>query len=196
MNEVEKNLIRRLATGNKADFEIVYEEYFITLTRVAFRITGNEDDARDIIQNLFQGLWLNRVSFERVNTDLEAWLKTSVKNASLRHLIKSKRARQNNEVYMQQLDTFAFIDMEEDCNSPTLDEAINQLPPRQREIFTLRKVKKMSHAEIAKKLNISEKTGRNIMVQAYRKLKQILKSNGKLSLWEILLWITLNIMEL
>jgi RNA polymerase sigma factor (sigma-70 family) len=196
MNEVEKNLIRRIAIGSKADFERVYKEYSRTLIRVASRITGDENDACDITHDLFQYLWLNRNLFEQVDTDLKAWLKGCIKNASVKHLAKSKRARQKIKEYVQQQDTLTFIDMEEGPNRSMLHDAIDQLPPRQREIVRLHKLEKMSHADIANKLNISEKTSRNAIVLAYDKLKQIFKSNDTLPLWIIILWVTLNIMEL
>ncbi|MBT1712380.1 sigma-70 family RNA polymerase sigma factor [Fulvivirgaceae bacterium PWU5] len=196
MNEVEKNLIRRIATGSKADFESVYKEYFSTLMRVASRITGNENDAYDITQDLFQHLWRNRDLFGQVDTDLKAWLKVSIKYASIKHLAKDTRAREMIKEYMQQQDTFSFIDMEGDSNTAMLYDAINQLSPRQQEIIRLHKLEEMSHADIANKLNISEKTARNTIVNAYSKLKHIFKSNDTLHLWGIILWVTLNIMEL
>ncbi|MBT1690343.1 RNA polymerase sigma factor [Dawidia soli] len=194
MNEVEINLIRKIAAGDTAAFEVAYKNYFPTLVTAAFRITGSEDDANDIAQNILQNLWSRR-AFLDIHTSLEAWLVTSVKHASYKHILKTKRTQEATEVYTQLLDPFTLSATDADLTRGTVYDAIDKLSPRRREIFTMHKIENKSHPEIAAQLNISIQTVKNTMVDAYKELIPILKAN-KLLLWEIILWVTFNIKEL
>jgi RNA polymerase sigma-70 factor (ECF subfamily) len=63
-----------------------------------------------------------------------------------------------------------------------LDEAINQLPPRTREVFCMSRFEHLNAKEIAERLNLSEQTVKNQLTTALSKLRVLL---GKVSfvLW-------------
>lgn len=171
--------------NKRTDFEDIYISYYSRMKRFAQEYVILEEDAENIVQDVFLELWeqnLNLLSY----TNLFAYLFTSVKNKCidlLRHkavVQKTAEKMQDNyikilQMKVQSLEAFDEQLFSEPDIETVIQNAINSLPEKCREIFILHKIEGIKQKVIAQELRISIKTVENQMAIAYKKLKDMLK---------------------
>ncbi len=159
-NLTDDELMPLLKSGDNIAFAEIFERYWDLLYLHCIRMIRDEDDAKDIVQELFTNLWLKagQITF---NTSLSAYLYTSVRNRIINQ-IEHKRVRTD---YIGSLRDFMnggeVIVNESDRDNELvalIEKEISLLPPKMREIFELSHKEHYSYREIAEKLNISDKT--------------------------------------
>lgn len=155
------------------------------MKRFACRYVLFEEDAENIVQDVFMDLWEKKETLTS-HINLMAWLFTSVKNRCIDHLRKQSTKQQTVETLKEEylttlqmsLDSLEAFDLnlfsEEDIES-ILTKAIDSLPEKCREIFILSKIKGEKQKIIAQKLNISINTVETQIGIAYKKLREELK---------------------
>jgi len=168
-----------------ADFSRIYSIYFPKMVRFAQNYVVSQEEAQNIVQDLFLYLWEHRDTLNAAS-NLNAFLFTLTKNRCidfyrqnrrLNRIIESLDSLQERELLLKmealiQFDEKMFSTQEiEDI----LNNAVNNLPEKCREIFILSRMEGLKHEEIAKKLNISVNTVQNHISKALRKLKTELK---------------------
>ena len=165
-------LLARLQEGCGESFNILYEKYWETVYRNAFRILKSRDKAQDITQDIFVQLWLRRDKLEIAN--IPAYLHTSVRNRVLNFLEKEKYY-----VPIEQLlcdsehrpDDAADLVVLENELLNAYHALVNSLPAQRKKIFHLHYDKGLSTAEIARELNLSRKTVQNQLGRAVSVLR-------------------------
>lgn len=144
-----------------------------------------EEDAENIVQDVFMELWENSALLS-THTNIFAFLFTAVKNRCidfLRRKTLSQKVKDNIQseqsilldIKLQSLEYFDDNMLSSSNIESIVDNAINQLPERCREIFVLNKIEGKKQREIAKILNISIHTVESQMSIANRRLKELLK---------------------
>ncbi|MET6997193.1 RNA polymerase sigma factor [Chitinophaga defluvii] len=127
------------------------------LYRFAFRLLGNEEDAKDIIQDALLKVWHQQERMAELQ-NLEAWCMRIVRNLAL-DKIKSKKYRQADELdkagelpalHQQSPHTVA----EQQDTMKRVHAVINALPEKYRSIIQLRDMEGCSYQEIAEILDI------------------------------------------
>jgi RNA polymerase sigma-70 factor (ECF subfamily) len=147
------------------------------MIRFAREYVPVEEDAENIVQDIFVMLWEKREVLE-IKVSLAPWLFTLVKNRCLdflRHETAGKEFAKEYEakrIALEQLD-YAFSSDEE--LEEILATAINSLPERCRKIFIKSRVEGKKYKEIAAELEISINTVENQMSIALKKLRISLK---------------------
>lgn len=183
---------------DELDFSKVYFIYFPKLVRFAREFVLSTEDAENIIQDIFLYLWEHRELLVTLNNP-NAFLFTLVKNKSIDFLRLKKRMDQKNEKLETVLDKelqlkmYALQQFDENALSnddieTLLNNAINKLPDKCREIFILSRMEGLKYKEIADRLEISTKTVENQISIALRKLKVELKDY--LPLFIFIIWST------
>jgi RNA polymerase sigma-70 factor (ECF subfamily) len=177
---IDHELLVLLRLGDVRAFSAVYDRYFELLFRHALSMLKDEEEVRDVIQNVFSTLWEKHESIE-IHTSLSAYLYASTRHAVLKIIRHSKVAERffNN---MQQLPSDLSSPTEEYLRENELRKIIEteiiRLPPKMREVFTLSRMQDSSHKEIAERLNISENTVKrqvsNALIILRKKLKCII----------------------
>lgn len=169
----------------KPDFSRVYSIYFPKLVRFAREFVLSTEDAENIIQDLFIYLWEHQDLFENLS-NLNAFLFVLVKNRCI-DFIRQKRLvgqkREEFEFVMDkelQLKMYALQQFDENALSVEaveiiLNEAIDRLPEKCREIFILSRMEGLKYKEIAERLHVSTKTVENQIITALKKLRLELK---------------------
>jgi RNA polymerase sigma-70 factor (family 1) len=156
---------------NEADkeFKEIYLRYFAPLFRFAQEYLYSEEDAQNIVQDLFTMLW-ERKEFSKIENH-SAFLYRSVKNKCI-DLLRHRIVAQKNEMqYRLSLDALEEMNLdEEESPEDIMNRKIALLPPKCREIFILSKIKGKRHKEISSMLNISISTIENQMAIAMKKL--------------------------
>lgn len=185
VTEKSLNRNKKLDPGS---FETLFREYFTPLISFARKILGDEDDAREVVHKVFINLWEKREEID-LSTSLKSYLFTSVHNRSL-NVIRDRKKFSAEEVP----DSAGEWDVSAQIESMELEEKINEaleaLPEKCRQIFELNRFDGLKYSEIAAKLEISVKTVENQMSKALKILREKLMKYMTLLLW--LVMFTLN----
>jgi len=168
----------------EGEFSEIYSTYYPKLKRFAKEYVLYEEDAENIVQDIFMYLWENA---DLLNTvlNLNAYLFTLIKHKCIDFLRgqiieknHNKTVQQNFEMEFKltSLKSFTYNALTEENIDKIINEAIDSLPNRCREIFIMSRMDLLKYREIAAQLNISINTVENQMSIALHKLKIKLKN--------------------
>lgn len=181
----DTELIGLMKAGNASAFAEIYRRYVWILHGHAYNKLQDREEARDIVQELFTGLWAKRESIPVV-TNFSGYLYTALRNRIL-NIYSHKRIESD---YITSLQNFldsgeAATDHLVRRNELTrlIEKEILALPPKMREVFELSRKANLSHREIAVQLNLSDKTVKNQVNNALKILRVKLRA---------LIWVLLS----
>jgi RNA polymerase sigma-70 factor (ECF subfamily) len=165
-------------------FEKLFKAHFTALMAFSRRILGNEDDAREVVHQVFIKLWERREQID-LSTSLKSYLFTAVNNTSL-NVIRDRKKFSSEEVPEHAGEWDVSAELESMELEEKIREVINNLPEKCRVIFELNRFDGLTYREIAKQLDLSVKTVENQMTKALKILREKLTSYLSLLLWIIL----------
>lgn len=144
----------------------------------------DEDDAREVVQKVFISLWEKRGEID-LSTSLKSYLFTSVHNRSL-NVIRDRKKFSSEEVpeLAGEWDVSAQIESME--LEEKINEALESLPEKCRQIFELNRFDGLKYSEIATQLGLSIKTVENQISKALRILREKLMKYMTLLLWLVM----------
>jgi len=189
---IGKEVVDRIKHSDMTAFDEVYRLYCHKLYGFVHHIIKSESDAEEIVQEVFVKLWESRHKLETFRS-FDGYIFTIAYNTSISLL----RRRVSEKKYLEQ---FLFTENEEYA-SETADEIqfiqlkdklnviLEQLPPRQKEVFYLNREKGLTYREIAEKLGISENTVEIHMGRALKQLKEKMNRESFFTLLFIFLFI-------
>jgi len=154
------------------DFERIFNENHSLVYRVAYRITGNNEDAEDVLQTLFLRL-LRREVLPDMERNPKAYLHRAAINIALD--IVKVRARNVSAVNIEdqiQDGTASPDRMPAFRVQDWLREALSELNPKAAEIFVLKHVEGYDNSEIANMLGTSRGTVAVLLFRARARLKK------------------------
>lgn len=171
--DIEENLILdRIKKHDKETFRFLYEYYFTKIVLFAESYLYDEEEARDLVQDLFFHLWDHSEALH-VTTSIKSYLFTSVRNRCLNILRDRKiRDEHNNKLFEAQLFSGTEDVVIDEEIQQRLQEALDSLPDKCREIILLKVVEGKKNKEIANQLNIAETTVKTQVQRAYRMLRE------------------------
>ncbi|MDX1936825.1 MAG: RNA polymerase sigma-70 factor [Flavihumibacter sp.] len=151
-------LIKLLKADDEAAFKEIYNRYWKQLFNAAYYRLVSKEAAKEILQNLFLHIWEKRSSLTIGN--LESYLHVAVKNRVINYiesvLVQKKYQQHIKETWSNQsIETEATVQYNELYLA--FQKAIQQLPPKTRDVFKMSRMEHLSVKEIAQQLNISEK---------------------------------------
>lgn len=161
----------RLQSSDQRAFSELFEAMHVALLRYAWRYTGEQEAARDIVQDAFLKLWQIRSDVDP-NRSLKALLYTMVRNLALNH----KRAAQHTNNVLPDYDLHdqspaADQQIEASLLNERLRRFIAQMPERRREAFMLSRFEGLNHEEIAQVMNLTPRTVNTHIVLALKDLR-------------------------
>jgi RNA polymerase sigma-70 factor, ECF subfamily len=160
--------------------DLIRATYSATFT-LAYRLTGNEDDAKDVVQEAYLRAYKGLRRF-RGDAQFTTWLYRITANCSANLL--AKRSRNRTEVLSED-DTSLHLRWSSDpASGPSgyderavIAQALAALPWRLRQVVVLRDIYDLSHASIASELGISEAAAKVRLHRARRRLRESLVLN-------------------
>jgi RNA polymerase sigma-70 factor (ECF subfamily) len=171
-NPEEIQLFEQVRKGDHKAFELLFHRYYSGLCHYATKMIRDNESAEEIVQDFFVKLWEKKESII-VDISIRNYLLRSVKNLCLNYIkhnkIKADYSKQiltENKSKTNKEPAFLEIDLAE-----KIEESINLLPEKRREIFRLSREEGLKYREIAKKLNISVKTVETQMSLAIKSLR-------------------------
>ena len=168
VNDIE--LITRVVAGDASAERELYEIHVDRIYRLAFRLAGDDDLARDFTQATFIRAFEKIGSF-RGDSSLSTWLHSIGVSVALNGLRKAKRVR-NREAPMEEGMMVGAVSRDADPDlKERLARAIDLLSDKYRTVFVMHDVEGYTHEEISETLNIPIGTSKSHLFQARGKLR-------------------------
>jgi len=161
-----KNIINGCLKGNRRDQELLYRRYASKFYAVCLQYSGNDEEARDILQEGFIKIFENLIRY-KYEGSFEGWMRRIMVNTAL-----EKYRGRFNLYRVDDIDQIPEPDAapgNEDYSgleAGDLLEIIRELPPKYRMVFNLYAIEGYSHREIGKMVNISEGTSKSNLSRA------------------------------
>ena len=171
----DQELVERLRGGSQDAFDAIFREHYSFLVGLVQSMLHDRAVAEEIAQDVMLEVWRRRESIV-LEATLRAYLFRAARNRALNY-IRHERVVQRAAPYAADEPSapasaeHALADAE---INRAVRAALEQLPPRCREVFELSRVHNLKYAEIARTLDISIKTVEAQMGKALRLLRESL----------------------
>lgn len=167
-------ILQDIAAGSSKAFRALYAHWEPTLSSFIFQVTRSKVMTAEIVQDVFLKIWMTRESLVEVK-DFKAYLFVISKNRAINALKKSLADLERMKKYAIEV-PFNELPDEDDDNDQLpftlIDEAIDQLTPRQKEIFLLHRHERYSYREISEQLGIGKESVKTHLSLAVKSIKQ------------------------
>lgn len=153
----DEQLLDLLQQDNRAAFDALYFRYWESLYRAAYRVLRDEASAKDIVQEIFFGIWKKRHT-QQIRV-LSAYLFQAVKFQVANHLRQGKLLdiHEAQFINIRSANSTEELVGEEELSN-LIEKTLSGLPARCRDIFYLSRFEQLSNKEIAERLNLSTRT--------------------------------------
>jgi RNA polymerase sigma-70 factor (ECF subfamily) len=166
----DQQLIARAVAGDLAAQRALYEQHVDRVYRLAFRLAGDEELARDFTQETFVRAFDRLASF-RGESALGTWLHAIGVSVALNGLRKVKRWRAREAPLDDALTVGTTTRSAEPDLKVRLKAAVDALPEGYRTVFVMHDVEGYTHEEIAQTLGIQPGTSKAQLFRARAKLR-------------------------
>jgi RNA polymerase sigma-70 factor (family 1) len=174
----EPTLLLSVASGDQQAFRVLFDRYWDRVYANALQFTKSPETARDLAQEIFLKIWLQREKLTEVK-HFAAYLFTLSRNMILDEL----RRLHNTPATADFLDAFfaaadpapdglektALKDLEQQLNA-----AIDQLPAQMQTAFRLSRFEGLTHEQIARQMQIGKVTSQNYIARALLSIRKYL----------------------
>jgi RNA polymerase sigma-70 factor (ECF subfamily) len=180
----EDVLVAEARAGNAESFATLINQYDRHIYRLALNITGNQEDAEDVLQDSFLKAYSNLSQFQG-DSRFYTWLVRIAVNEALMKLRKRRRASWVSLDEPAETDDHSLMprEIEDWAENPErtyaetelrdiMSEAIEKLEPQFRTVFVLRDVEELSTEETAKMLGLSVPAVKSRLLRARLKLRE------------------------
>ncbi|WP_319480178.1 RNA polymerase sigma-70 factor [uncultured Draconibacterium sp.] len=194
MSSIESNISINLLlfrSGDEQVFKLIFENNYERIVGFCMQFIPDREEAKNIAQQAFVKLWTNR---EEVNTlnGIRAFLYTAAKTECLNFLRHEKYIQnyqkntlENREKILNQeiLESFKFDKLEYQELEEMIQNALEKLPEKCRQVFVKSRFEYKKNREIAEELGIAQKSVESNITRALKILRKELKDILPLVLW-------------
>lgn len=174
----DQDLVRLLQSGDEAAFNRLFERYRDKLFQYLVSIVKSREIAEEIVTDIFVKFWIGRGLLHNIR-NLEGFFHKVAYHKALDFLRTAARHARLQQVYIDRLEQEPekradelLIDAE---SRRLLMNAVNQLPPQRKLIYTLSREQGLTHRQIAEALRLSPNTVKNSMTASTRSISDYLR---------------------
>ena len=173
-------LVKLLEKGDMAAFDAIYNTYCHKLHGFVLKYLKQKEDAEGIVQEVFIKIWEARSKID-VYLSFESFLFTIAYNTTI-SLLRKRVSESKSREYLktvQQIDSADNVidELQYQELNDQVRSVLEQITPRQKEIYLLSREEGLKHKEIAQQLNISENTVKNHLVTTLKFLRSKIDNN-------------------
>ena len=170
----DRELVARVLAGDPAAERALYDAHVERAYRLAFRMTGDDDLAQDVVQETFIRAFRQLGTF-RGDAALATWLHSITVSVALNGLRKVKRLRTRETPMDEAALTIGTTRREAEPDlKERLARAIDALPPGYRTVFVMHDVEGFTHEEIGTALGVQPGTSKAQLFRARARLREAL----------------------
>jgi len=169
-------LIAAAKAGDRTAFEALVRATSAEIYTLAYRLTGDEEDARDVVQDAYFRAYRSIKRF-RGDARFSTWMYRITANCAATHMAKRAKGRHDElsddePVADHRPDNDPEAMAEAGALRDRVTSALAELPPRLRAVVVLRDVYDLPHEAIASELGITEAAAKVRLHRARRKLRE------------------------
>lgn len=161
-------------TGDMSAFEALFRQYERLVFKNAFLITGQKEEAEDVLQQVFVSVWKSRHTFNPAKGKITTWLHRITVNECM------KRQHFKSEPIAELLENIKLTEIPEDPGEALMKQeqyerlmqAVNLLDSKHRSILVLRYFNELSYDDIAKSAGIPLGTVKSRINQGLKLLRE------------------------
>lgn len=174
-NKIYKLLIELKKSDSQQDFRLLYDLLYDRFFRIAAYYLKREEWTQEVVMDVFLTLWKRRTDLTSIG-NFDNYCFILLKNASLNYLEKHKLEFTPLDDKVSHEDSHTPEDnlLNEELLLVYID-ALEELPPKCREVFILIREQGLSYKEVAHQLNISTKTVDAQLQKAMKSIKEKIK---------------------
>lgn len=162
-------LLRTLARGDQDALGEIYDRHSPRLMTIATRTLGSAEEAEDLLHDVFVEVWKKAGDYDPTRGTVRTWIAMRVRSRCLDRLRSPARRSQAFEPsHMGSVEMQPMLDVE------PLERALEQLPPKQRNVICLAYVDGLSGPEISDALDIPLGTVKSRIAAGLHKLRAAL----------------------
>lgn len=155
-------------------FDALYHKYHNAVFANIFKLIKQQEAAEDVLQDVFTALWVNRKKIDREKT-VAGWLFVVSYNKAIKYLHRTVREkilfpREAGPDITESSDREREVEHVE-YQFNLINEAIENLPPQKKRVFTLCKLEGMTYEEAARIMGISPHTVKEYLTAASKFVK-------------------------
>ena len=173
-------LLERISDGDHLAFSILVERHSDRFYGLAWRITSNDQDAEDVVQDAFLKLWNAPDMFDPdKGTKFTTWFYRIVSNMAIDHIRKRKKTvGTENFDWIESDKAGQHDEYNEQQEQALLEQAIQELPDKQKLALNLCFYEGLSNKEAADVIGVGVKALESLLMRAKGKLKDNLLRKG------------------
>jgi RNA polymerase sigma-70 factor (ECF subfamily) len=177
---IEKELIEECRNGDLLNFRKVVEKTTPMIFSVAFRILGDEDAARDIVQDTMVTIW-QKLSRIKTVESYKTWAYRIAVNKCYDHLRKQKRQKENRyddqtwAIISNHISEEGITELENKENAQIINLLTNKLSQKQKAVFILSELEEMPAGEIAKITGMNRSAVKANLYYARKNIESLLQ---------------------
>jgi RNA polymerase sigma-70 factor len=172
---MDNELLYHLKEGDREAFDAIYWRYSPKVYNTVFYLLNDSAIAEDVVQELFLTIWEKRSNI-RPELNFEAYISTIARHLAYKYVEETfHKNRLTDELGHIELKTDSGEDrIEADSLRDYILNVISSFPEMRRKVFIMSRFENLSHAEIAQRLSLSERTVEAHIYQALKELRKIL----------------------
>ncbi|MDB5242271.1 MAG: polymerase subunit sigma-70 [Spirosoma sp.] len=175
----ESVLIEKLNQRDQLAFQWLYDQYSPALYGVVLRIVRDEEQAEDVLQDIFIKIWKNLDAYDAGKGRLFTWLLNVARNTAI-DALRARKTHPTNAIRTDE-DNVHIIDRQHNTEQPNpehigIQEIVSQLRPERKQLIDLVYFAGYTHEEAAEELNLPLGTVKTRVRAALQELKSLFKS--------------------
>jgi len=182
--EYTASLVKGIRKGERAAFNELYRTHYLSLLSYA-ELFLDADEAKDVVQDVFLNTWIHRENLDET-LSVRSYLLRAVYNSALNILKKKGYSTEYISSFEYEISQMGSKLYDPDSNDiihriynqelkSNIEAAIDSLPARCREVFTLSYLEDLPSKEISVRLGISLSTVENHIYSALKQLREKLR---------------------
>jgi len=187
----DKELLSEVANGNELAFGQLYNHWQPQLSSFIFRISKSKVLTAEIVQDVFLKIWISRETLAEID-NFRSYLFVISRNQAINVLRKKMRELRQLETWEKNISKQEETGDDKLIQQTLIDEAIEQLSPRQKEVYLLHRYEKLTYQQIGQRLGIGKESVKTHLELAVKSIKKFLLD--RLALTTMLLKIFSNIL--
>jgi RNA polymerase sigma-70 factor (family 1) len=175
----EKELLLQVAQGSESAFAQIFNHYRKKIYSTGIVITHSPEIAEELVQDVFLKIWLKRNDLPAIQ-NFEAHLFIITRNVAydiLRRLATQRRVYQQVHKESPTFGNITDDALIEKANKKVLQEAIQRLPPQQKQVYLFMREEGMKRQEVADLMGIQPNTVKEHMAKALRSIRAYCVAN-------------------
>ncbi|GAA0490741.1 sigma-70 family RNA polymerase sigma factor [Salinibacillus aidingensis] len=172
--KTDEELLKAVEKGSLDDFKILYERYFQFIYKIVYSILKDRDDTADLCHDLFLEYYRKANSYHPTRGSVKSWLAVRAKSRAIDYIRKKDRVVLKEQLLYQKESTEQSVEDIALANEDKkqLKDALQHLPPAQRQAIYLNYIESLSHKETAERLDRPLGTVKSLIRYGIKNLKK------------------------